>query len=227
MTKDNEFELLKTFHDQFSQTQIAGKTIFIQFLTAVFVVIFGYSYILAQINGAFIEVFNVVKDPKTGEVISYSLIHFIFGYIVTQIVVILLASLILNTGYEFRRDQLVVFETRKKYIGSDYSQIFGDDRFSPLNKNLWTYLPGFHFIFYSVFFFIQIVLGASFFIVMINISETLHLNNFGAYLWMLIVGLFPFVYSNIYYTYYFKKYKKAMNRSPIVSVKTNQTDEKV
>ncbi len=218
---DKEFEILKSFHDQFSDIQNTRKNIFIQFLTAVFVVILGYAIILSQINGDYIQFANVAIEEKTSKVLSYSLIHFVLAYIVTQIVLVLLASLILNTGYEFRRDQLVVYETRKKYVKDSYSDIFGEIRFSPENKTWWTYLPGFHFIFYSVFFFIQITLIASFLVVVTQV-KTMNLATFGNVLWIGIVAIAPFVYSNAYYVYYFRKYKKAMTKGKVGVVTSSE-----
>src|SRR4051812_39468995 len=101
---ETQDELLKSFHEQFAGNQNHHQTLFIQFISAVFVVIIGYVFVYTNtsIDASF---FSSTRDKVTGEhITSYAIIHLIGSYFLAQIILTLLCSLTMNIGYGFRRD---------------------------------------------------------------------------------------------------------------------------
>jgi hypothetical protein len=68
----------------------------------------------------------------------------------------------LNAGYGFRRDQLVIYNIRQKYMQHRYENVFGKASFDPRNKTLSDFLPEFSRSFFTGILTLQILLFASF-----------------------------------------------------------------
>jgi hypothetical protein len=196
-------ELLTSFHQQFSENQNHLQTIFIQFLSAVLVILAGYGYVFSNTLTC-AEFLNVTTFPKTNTLESYSLLHLIGSFMIAEIILGLLITLILNIGYSFRRDQIVVFNIREKYIGPElYLKIFGNKSFDPRNKPVTTFLPEFNRNFVYAIAVIQFLLLGSleYFLV---IAKNYH---FIAYGFISILILLPFGWTFWVYRIYWKKYK--------------------
>ncbi len=209
-TKD---ELLKSFHQQFAENQNHHQVVFIQFISAVFVVIIGYVFVYTNTSSDAMF-FNVTRDNVTGEhIISYSISDLIGSYFLAQIILTLLCSLTMNIGYGYRRDQNVNYNIRKYYIEETiYTNIFGTKSFNPTKKRLLDFLPEFNSIFVNAILIIQV-----FFIISI-IYALCEFDNFKFYLtdnWhcledsiliMLLVS--PLLISLNLYGVFYRKYKK-------------------
>lgn len=145
-TKD---ELLVGFHRQFAENQNHHQKLFIQFLSAVIIVIAGYFIV-------YVEVTNDIIEKK------YTVDHIKGVYILVQFILILMQVMILNMGYNFRRDQKVNYNIRHSYLKEKYSDIFGFGiPFEASNKHFLSYQPGFNMILFVGLLFFQIILFLS------------------------------------------------------------------
>lgn len=159
-----EEKLLTSFNEQFATNQNHGQVIFIQFLSAILVVLIGYGYIYAN-TAQTADVWDVMRDPGSRkDIISYGLIHLFGTLLISELILILLATVVLNIGYSFRRDQLVIFKLRKKALGKDYQGIFGTMSFDPRGLSFWDFLPEFNRMFFYGIFILQVSLLFSFYI---------------------------------------------------------------
>ncbi len=196
-------DILKSFNTQFSENQNHQQKVFIQFLSAVLFVLVGYAYALVN-TSLEADYFEVIK--KEGEIVSYAISHFIYSYLVAQFVIAILALLVLNIGYSFRRDQLVVFNLRQHYLANgEYDEIFTKKSFNPKKLNFGNYLPGFNYIFFILLGFIQIGLFFSFYFIIIqfhNLPIFFYEYSIAFYL----LFLFPILLTIFHYFYYYYKY---------------------
>jgi hypothetical protein len=151
-------ESIKTqISEQFSEYDHHNQKLFIQFFSAVFIVLIGYGYVYA--NQQFLYFNSANAEGR------YTIMHLLAVYVVAQIILIFLSTLILNIGYCFRRDQLGLLNIRKYFFSEDELKNLFDSRSnSPLNKGLLkdSYLPTFNALFFRFIIFIQTVLLVSF-----------------------------------------------------------------
>jgi hypothetical protein len=141
-TKD---ELLKSFHQQFAENQNHHQTVFIQFISAVLIVIVGYALVYTNTTSD-AGIFNVTRD-KDQHIVSYAIIHLVGSFFMAELTLTLLCILLLNIGYGYRRDQYVCQNIRKHYItpNDEYVKFFG--KFDATGKKMFSYLPDFNLIF--------------------------------------------------------------------------------
>ena len=145
--------IFKQVTEQFSEYDHHNQRLFVQFFSAVFVVLIGYAYVFS--NQSFLYPSTNISGEK------YTLMHLLAVYVVAQIILIFLSTLILNIGYCFRRDQLIIFNIRKKVFTDDeYRKIFGSRANNPLNKGLLkdSYLPTFNALFFRLIILVQTTL---------------------------------------------------------------------
>ena len=209
-----QVDVLKTFHNQFALNQNHHQALFIQFISAVFIVVIGYGIIYSNTVST-ANLFDAIRNDQ-GEIISYSAIHLLGTYFVSQIVLILLGSLILNIGYSFRRDQKVNYEIRKRFLNKKlYQEVFGERSFNPSNKGLIfnSFLPGFNLIFVSFIYFLQLVLLTSIFIAScyIEIFHCTFYSNVVKSIITIVLLIAPILLSARYLQHYYHKYKKTVN----------------
>jgi hypothetical protein len=203
-------DLLKSFHDQFASNQNHHQTIFIQFISAVIVVMIGYGIVYAN-TGIEAKLFELTRN-STNKTESYSVIHLVGTFVISEFILVLLASLILNIGYSFRRDQKVVYNIRQYYLESElYTTIFEKKSFNPTQKKLIfdSFLPGFNLIFVCFIYFLQILLLVSLIIAVENIKSVSF--TFWARIGFYCLIISPILLSAKYLQHYFKKYKKTVN----------------
>jgi hypothetical protein len=165
--------------------------------------------------------FEIQKTCDTQVLISYSILHLFGTYYVAELILTLLATVVLNVGYGFRRDQKVIKNIRKKYLKNDYRKIFGSASFDPSGKNLMDYLPEFNRMFVFGIFTLQILLHISF---CIALNRFIYWPSFG---WWSILGpgfgwwgvteyvilVFPLLWTVFVYLNYYKKYYWIMTDS--------------
>lgn len=204
---DMKTDLLKSFHEQFATNQNHDQTLFIQFISAVLVVVVGYGIIYSGTTSQ-AQFYDVSRDAD-GDIQSYAVIHLLGTYAISQAVLVLLGSLIMNTGYTLRRDQKVVYNIRKHYLGDSlHTQIFGTKSFNPSGKKLIynSFLPGFNLIFVSFIYFMQATLFVSI-VVALRHMDNLTLNCWG-WRFMYLFSVLPLLVSAKYVHHYYNKYKK-------------------
>jgi len=205
-------KLLVSFNEQFATNQNHGQDIFIQFLSAILVVLIGYGYIYAN-TAQSADIWTVAHDdPKSlKDITSYALIDLFGAFIVSELILTLLATVVLNIGYSFRRDQLVIYKLRKKALGKRYQDTFGSASFDPRGQNLWDFLPEFNRMFFFGICVLQIFLLTSFFVALGR-----------AYCWpgtafasicLYITSIFPVGWTFWLYNNYYKKYYWVMSDS--------------
>lgn len=199
--EQNQFELLKSFHEQFAQNQNHHQNLFIRFLSAVFIVIVAYFIVFVNTQST-AKWHDLIFMTNTNKIISYALWHLIGAYFIAHIIFIVMALMVVNMGYNFRRDQKVNTEIRKKYLDDNtYDQVFGDRAFNVDNLKFDDYLPGFHFIFYCSLLVLQCILFIS---LLVKSQSILTLCScLSSLLYML-----PIFFSIIIYPYYYRKFKR-------------------
>jgi hypothetical protein len=197
-----EEKLITSFNEQFATNQNHAQVIFIQFLTAILAVLIGYGYVYANTNAsAFL--FGAYKEAD--KLISFSIVHLFGAFIIAELILTMLATVILNTGYSFRRDQLVIYRIRLKYLKDGYEDIFGKASFNPKNKTLSDFLPEFTRSFFIGIAILQILLLISF---LYAIRQFICYPPFNCF-WTLISNLLffgPLLWTIFVYLNSFKKY---------------------
>ncbi|MBD1365136.1 hypothetical protein IDJ77_15070 [Mucilaginibacter sp. ZT4R22] len=197
-------ELLTSFHQQFSENQNHLQTVFIQFLSAVLVILAGYGYVYAN-TASNADFFNVTVFPKTTTLQSYAILHLLGSFLIAEIILGLLITLILNIGYGFRRDQMVIFNIRQEYLGDVFHlRIFGNKSFDPRNKSIYVFLPEFNRMFVYAMALIQLLLLGS----LIFALHKASLYYFGEYWYISLFICLPLVWTFWVYGTYWRKYKK-------------------
>ncbi|MBK7374302.1 MAG: hypothetical protein IPJ02_01625 [Chitinophagaceae bacterium] len=94
-----------------------------------------------------------VKKNMDGAILSFSVSNLLGIYLFAEIVLLILLTIILHTGYTYRRDQQVVYRIRQTSLkGPDYFKIFGKKSYDPLNKNAYDFLPNFNLIIFMAIF---------------------------------------------------------------------------
>lgn len=222
-TKD---ELLKSFHQQFAENQNHHQTLFIQFISAVFIVIVGYAIVYTNTSSD-AGIFNVTRD-KDQHILSYAIIHLIGSFFMAELTLTLLCILLLNIGYSYRRDQNVIDKIRKYYMKEEeLTNIFNisteeQDKEKPYvakNKSWLTYLPDFNLIFVIFIIVLQLLLIISVLYAFNNFNnpEFKHCCCLLCILCLLML-LLPLGISILAYCKYYKKYKKAVNVTQIKTI---------
>jgi hypothetical protein len=206
--KKIEEELLSSFHQQFSENQNHLQTIFIQFLSAVLVILGGYGYVYSN-TSANADFYSLTYFPKLHEVQSYALSHLIGSFLVAQIILGLLITLILNIGYSFRRDQMAVRNIRIKYLGQDFiKEIFGTKSFNPHDQTIYVFLPEFNRNFVYAIAVIQALLLGSLISFLYN---ALHFS-VGEHWFLSVFIVLPFIWTFVVHNIYWQKYKRVCHR---------------
>jgi len=196
-------ELLSSFHQQFSENQNHLQTIFIQFLSAVLVILTGYGYVYSNTSSG-ADFYNLSSFPGLHDVKSFALLHLIGSFLVAQIILGLLITLILNIGYGFRRDQMVVYNIRQKYLGPEFQlEIFGTKSFDPRNQPINVFLPEFNRNFVYAMAIIQALLLGSLFWFLHKASHYSLLGDWG----LTVLIFLPFIWTFIVHNIYWQKYK--------------------
>ncbi|HZY38622.1 MAG TPA: hypothetical protein VFE53_18310 [Mucilaginibacter sp.] len=196
-------ELLASFHQQFSENQNHLQTIFIQFLSAVLVILAGYGYVYTNTSSN-ADFFDVTFFAKTNTLESYAVLHLIGSFLIAQIILGLLITLILNIGYGFRRDQMAIYNIRQKYLGPEFQrEIFGTKSFDPRNQSVYIFLPEFNRNFVYAMAVIQVLLLVS---LLCFLNKAAHYS-FEEH-WFLTGFIFlPFIWTFVVYGVYWQKYK--------------------
>lgn len=204
MAEQIQEELLSSFHQQFSENQNHLQTIFIQFLSAVLVILGGYGYVYTHTTGD-ADFYNLSYFPNTTTMKSYALLHLIGSFLVAQIILGLLITLILNIGYGFRRDQMAIYNIRLKYLGTAFQrEIFGTRSFDPRNQSVYVFLPEFNRNFVYAMAVIQALLLGSLLTFLDNAAHY----SFGGHWFLTGVIFLPFIWTFVVYDVYWQKYKR-------------------
>lgn len=201
--------LIEKIAEQFSEYDHHNQKLFVQFFSAVLVVLIGYAFVFS--NQKFLYPPTAVSNG------SYTLMHLLAVYVVAQIILIFLSTLILNIGYCFRRDQLIVYNIRKNVFSEEeYSKLFGARANNPLNKGFLkdSYLPTFNALFYRFIILVQTTL----FIAMVIAQEAsspellafVH-NHRITYIYIIA---FPLLINLSEYVRYYIKYKTKVDINP-------------
>lgn len=207
---ETQKEILTAFNEQFALVQHQNQTVFIQVLSAAAVVFTGFAFILTNVNSQ-ADVFNATRDVK-GVIVSYSLIQLIFAYGVLQAILVALTALILNIGYSYRRDQRVVYNIRKKLLGSDFEKIFGTKNYKGHDKGPFRFLPNFNFVLFNSLLLLQIGAVIILFVVLgWAQKEVAHNIWIKIPLYMLILSP-PIISLSFYFDYYYNKYVKNVRK---------------
>jgi hypothetical protein len=220
-------ELLNSFHEQFAENQNHHQTVFIQFISAVIVVIVGYAivYTNTEQNADFYFAKKAGHDIE-----SYAIIHLIGSFLTAANILGLVSVLTINIGYGFRRDQKVNYNIRMQYLGeAKYMEIFGDKSFNPTGKSFWKYLPEFNMIFTASIVIIQLYLIFSVFYALqhfkdfaINLLE----NPISQGLLILFI-VAPVVCTILFYKRYYTKYCNVTNTQPYYTLKKSNKEKKL
>ncbi|MBK6914325.1 MAG: hypothetical protein IPH11_11975 [Ignavibacteriales bacterium] len=199
--EDKQFELLKTFHEQFAQNQNHHQNLFIKFLSAVFIVIAAY-FIIYVNTQSFAKWHDSTFVANSNEITSYAILHLIGAYFIAQIIFLIMLIVVTNMGYNFRRDQKVNRNIRIKYLNKEvYKEIFSDKAFNTDKLTLRDYLPGFHLIFSLSIYFLQVLLLITIIFKSKSIED----------LWIYptnVVFITPLIISPLIYFKYYTKFKK-------------------
>lgn len=142
-------EILRSFHNQFAENQNHQQKLFIQFFSAILIVVIPFGFVfLNTSNNA-----DNTDNAEFSNIQENSLSHLIATWLLVQIVSTTLSSFALKIGYSFRRDQKVVENIRRHYLDKNiYGEIFGEKSFSSINKKMWrgnSYLPLFCALFWQ------------------------------------------------------------------------------
>lgn len=200
-------EVITSASSQFAEYDHHNQKLFIQFFSAVFIVLIGYGFVFAKQPA----LFEVPIKPED----RYSFKHLLAVYVVSQIILIFLSTMILNIGYTFRRDQLTLYNIRKFYFSDDeYEKIFGKLPNSPLGKRLLkdSFLPTFNALFYRFVIFIQCVLFASIVIVQEKSTEVIDFVSNHRYTYVYILS-FPILINLSEYIRFYIKYKSKVDQT--------------
>ena len=201
IAREFKYEILKSFHEQFAQNQNHHQNLFIKFLSAVLIVIAAYFFVYIKTTNK-ADFWDISYFTNSENIISYAKIHLIGAYLLAQIIFNIMTAIILNMGYNFRRDQKVNYNIRRYYLGKSlYKDIYGEMSFNPCNLGFWDYLPGFHKIFYTSILLLQFVFFISV-VLKFNLINAPWINIF------LFIYLFPLFYTLFLYPIYYKKYCK-------------------
>ncbi|MEO8948596.1 MAG: hypothetical protein ABI308_09325 [Mucilaginibacter sp.] len=199
--KEKEFDLLRSFHEQFAENQNHHQTVFIQFISAVLAVLVGYGFVYTNTSIS-ADPFIVIRCKEA--IISYSLIDLVGAYLIAQTILGLLVTLTANIGYGFRRDQFVNFRIRQKHIAEEtYTAVFPAN-FDPGNKGWEQYLPEFNRMFIYALTIIQVLL-----IVSICLPAYQQFQTWKWWRWPFYFSLAsPLAWSFYVYFMYYGRYKK-------------------
>lgn len=199
--------IIKQVIEQFSEYDHHNQKLFVQFFSAVLVVLIGYAFVFS--NQQFLY-----SGAEKG---NYTLMHLLSVYVVAQIILIFLSTLILNIGYSFRRDQLLLFNIRKSaFPENEYNDIFGTKSNNPLHKGLLrdSYLPTFNALFFRFVILVQTTLLATMIIAQ-EASAPHYLdfvqNHRFTYVYILA---FPLLINLSEYVRFFIKYKSKVDIEP-------------
>jgi hypothetical protein len=236
--------VLKAAIEQFTANINHRQTLFIQFFLGVVVAIAGYSYIYTNTDQtAFF--WSVRRGGDLAEITSYSISSLVGSYIIAQSVLILLGRFILSSGYSYRKYQSVIYNIRRKSLGSSFTEYFanGDKEFSPYNKNGCftknSYLPEFETIFFVFIWALQVVLLGSIILKMGTFHHPFYIQLakptplFFIYgqkvvfirFWVLLLAALPLLFTchfqSNYYCKYLKKVFSAQQTNPDNSAQEN------
>jgi len=202
-------KLLVSFNEQFATNQNHGQLIFIQFLSAILVVLVGYGYVYAN-TAQTADIWVVAHDPRSAkDITSYALIDLFGAFLISELILTLLATVVLNIGYSFRRDQLVIYKLRKKALGEHYQDTFGSASFDPRGQNFWDFLPEFNRMFFFGICVLQIFLLVSFFVAL---GRACYWPGFAPWpICLYVISVAPFIWTCWLYSNYYKKYYWVMS----------------
>jgi hypothetical protein len=199
-------EILKSFHNQFSENQNHQQKIFLQFFSAILVAAIPFGVVFVKTTDQ-AQFWNPTMDAQ-GNIISYAISHLIGSWLLIQIALITLSAFTLKIAYSFRRDQKVVEKIRKSSLGSSYEDLFGNKSFSAGDKKSMggkSYVPLFCAIFWQFSIFLQITSSLILFFRTQNISSMKHI-----VLLLVVIGVTALTSVTISYFwryYYYLKYK--------------------
>jgi len=199
-------KLLLSFNDQFATNQNHHQSIFLQFLSAILIVLIGYGFIYAN-TGSTSDMYEIQIDAKST---TYAIFHLAGAYTISQFILTLLATVVVNIGYGFRRDQNVIYKIRIKYLGQKkYEEIFGKVTFLPQNQSVFDFLPEFNRMFFLGLYVLQVLLFVSF---AVRLKHSCYYDNFSGFRWLdYVIYLIPIIWNTWLYLNYYKKYYRAMN----------------
>jgi hypothetical protein len=159
MAKDDS-DFLYDLHSQFADNQNHHQGLFVQLLTALFVLFGGFGYVYVHSDPTINYCKTHISVCSDVEMFSLSILH--LTTVVVEGVLLLLNAIILHMGYSFRRDQHINMRIRE-YKLENYTAIFGN-LYNPIKTNICEFLPDFHMIFFiaitasQVFIFIAVLI---------------------------------------------------------------------
>lgn len=199
-------KLLLSFNDQFSTNQNHHQSVFLQFLSAILIVLIGYGFVYVN-TGSNSEIFTL---KHVGDQPIYAAFHLAGTYSISQFILTLLATVVVNIGYGFRRDQKVIYKIRTRYLSkADYINFFGKASFRPFNQSFFDYLPEFNRMFFWGIYLLQLLLLLSFGIKLEQIDLYSGMSSLRWLYYMIYV--FPFAWNTWLYCNYYKKYYRVMH----------------
>lgn len=140
----HSFELAKSFHSQFAENQNHHQTIFLQLLTLLLTIFAGNGYLYSKLI-----------DDKSFNFIVETIYFFL---LISSAILTLGMALVLNMGYNFRRDQLATCLIRKraKAMTNCIDTTYFLASFNPSkHTGLISWVPGFQFIFFLFLFLLK------------------------------------------------------------------------
>lgn len=213
-------ELLISFHKQFAENQNHHQQLLITMVSAVAIALVGYSTVYVNTTTQ-ANLWDITRD-KDAHIISYSLVTLGVAYLFAQIIFWLLGLVNLNIGYGFRRDQIVNKEIRLKYLGTEYSSIFGNKpHYNPEGKSITEFLPDFNTNFQVFLVLLQLLLMLTIDLsifhtksIEVDFASMSHVClKYLAYFLICATSALPIIGSFAFIKLYHNKYKKLFDKS--------------
>ena len=210
-------ELVKSFHQQFSENQNNHQSAFIQLLSIILTVIIGFGLALLNFGGT-----------STDKDFNLTLFEFTTAFCIAEGILTLGFCLVIGYAYGFRRDQFVNATIREKAGITEESteplwQIFPTNynpKTSFLKKHnekkrllfIW-WMPDFHAIFAIAFMFLHLIIMITY-ILKSYIANLLFANSQidWSSLFIFVFGVIFFLISIVTLNRYFKKVKNLYNK---------------
>jgi len=159
--KKREAALEDQLHQQYAENDNNRSNIFITFIVGIIALFGFYGYVFVNTNGR--------EDCK------FTLQVYLLMSFVTIGILFFLSLLSLFYGYALRRDQLIVYNIRRKRYNNEERMkgIFGE-LYNPFDKGFIGFLPDFYNLFYFLFFFSEIFILIT---TIIKIETYIRINN--------------------------------------------------
>ena len=175
---NNDFELAKQLHEQFAKSDNSKNMYILTFIGSMSFVLIGFGY----------ACWNYSPSDRMD-------VGFIGITMATVLVLSLLSIICIHFGYTMRRDQMVIYRIRKKYMKDSYLDVF-KFQYNPFGKSFFQFLISFYFL--ILLFLIISIIGV--YIMARNIYDGEN------DVFITVAFIVSIIVIFIFYCYYFKKY---------------------